>query len=387
MKTNIERMLAVVMMAAMAMGAMAQSDVRVSKVLRAQKLGKQTVLRSMDSRLPQNVVMFDREEDLSNAPQEFRDFLESYEEALTRMDAGEDPAAVISIERSNTGMDSVGPLLDPIMFDQGTPYNDKCPVINGGRAVTGCVATAMAQVMTYWKYPDVGTGSATYTGGKGIQTYNFADHPFDWNNILPTYTLSNYTTAQGNAIAELMLACGASVNMDYSAEGSGSHIEYVHTAMPTYFKYDPAIEYLHDAETNIIELVWVAALKREFNAGRPVIYSGMPASGDGHAFCLDGYKTDGTTVWFHVSWGWNGHYNGWYLITNLKPSSTNYSLRHNEMLINVFPLGLGVENTKEEVATKLDMNAPVYTILGNKIPASSMQRGMIYIQNGRKFVW
>ena len=387
MKTKIEKMLAVVMMAAMAMGAMAQSDMRVSKVLRAQKLGKQTVLRSTDSRLPQNVVMFDREEDLSNAPQEFLDFLESYEEALARMDAGEDAASVISIERTATTTDSVGPLLDPIMFSQESPYNDKCPFINGGHAVTGCVATAMAQVMAYWKYPAVGTGSTTYTGGKGAQTYNFADHPFDWNNILPTYKDGNYTTTQANAIAELMLACGASVNMDYSAEGSGSYLEFSHTALPTYFKYDPAIEYLHDAETNIIERVWVAALKREFDAGRPVLYGGNPASGNGHAFCMDGYKTDGTTVWFHVSWGWNGHYNGWYLITYLKPKEHNYSLRHNEMIINIFPLGLGIENTEEEVVTKLDMNAPVYTILGNKIPASSMQRGMIYIQNGRKFVW
>lgn len=387
MKARIQlRLLAVALLAATTLSAAAQTDVRVNKVWRAQKLGKQTVLRSTDSRLPQNVVMFDHEEDLSKAPQEFLDFLESYEEALARMDAGEDASSVISIERTATLEDSVGPILGAIAFDQETPYNDKCPIINSGRAVTGCVATAMAEIMTFWKYPAVGVGTTTYTGSNGAQTYNFADHPFDWDHILPTYTRGNYTSTQANAISELMLACGASVNMNYSAEGSGAASEKAFTALRDYFGYDSSIEYLHDAEDNIIQTVWVAVLKSEFNAGRPVYYAGSTQR-DGHAFCMDGYKTDGSTVWFHVNWGWNGAYNGWYLISFLKPKEKNYSAYSNDIIFNIFPPGSAIENTEEEVATKVNMNAPVYTILGNKIPASSMQRGMIYIQSGRKFVW
>nr|MBR6146233.1 C10 family peptidase [Paludibacteraceae bacterium] len=189
MKARIRmRSLAVMVFAVMAMGAFAQSDVRVSKVLRAQKMGKQTVLRSTDSRLPQEVVRFDREEDVTNMPQELRDFLSSYEEALRRMDEGADISQVLSVDPHAAYQTIVvGPLLDDIEFDQGTPYNDKCPIINNARAITGCVATAMAEIMRYWKYPAVGKGSTTYTGSKGAQTYNFADHPFDWNNMLPTY--------------------------------------------------------------------------------------------------------------------------------------------------------------------------------------------------------
>ena len=380
------RSLAVMVFAVMAMGVFAQSDVRVSKVLRAQKMGKQTVLRSTDSRLPQDVVRFDREEDVTNMPQELRDFLSSYEEALRRMDEGADISQVLSVDPYAAYQTIVvGPLLDDIEFDQGTPYNDKCPIINNARAITGCVATAMAEIMRYWKYPAVGTGSTTYTGSKGAQTYNFADHPFDWNNMLPTYK-RDYTPAQASAVSELMLACGASVNMNYAYDGSGANSDKVLPALRDFFGYDPAIEFLTDATEDVISTVWVSVLKSEFDAGRPVYYSGANQT-SGHAFVMDGYKIDGSDVYFHVNWGWNGSYNGWYLITYLRPQDTNYSAYRNSMVFRIFPPGMGIENTEEQTATKLDMNAPVYTILGNKIPASSMQRGMIYIQNGRKFVW
>ena len=244
---------------------------------------------------------------------------------------------------------------------------------------------AQEEIMRFWKYPAVGTGSTTYTGSKGAQTYNFADHPFDWNNMLPTYK-RDYTPAQASAVSELMLACGASVNMNYAYDGSGAYSDKVLPALRDYFGYDPAIEFLTDATEDVISTVWVAVLKGEFDAGRPVYYSGANQT-SGHAFVMDGYKIDGTDVYFHVNWGWNGSYNGWYLITYLRPQDVNYSAYRNSMVFRIFPPGMGIENTEEQTATKLDMNAPVYTILGNKIPASSMQRGMIYIQNGRKFVW
>lgn len=387
MKARIQlRLLAVALLAATTLSAAAQTDVRVNKVLRAHKQGKQTVLRSTDSRLPQDVVRFDREEDVANLPEEVRSFLSSYEEALRRIDEGAEPSQVISVDPNAAYQTiEVGPILGDIMFDQGTPYNDKCPIINNARAITGCVATAMAEIMAFWKFPDVGTGSTTYTGSRGAETYNFAEHPFDWNNIISTYKY-DYTAAQGNAIAELMLACGASVNMNYNSSGSGAQSDKVLPALRDFFGYDPAIEYLHDAPDDIISTVWVAVLKKEFDNNRPVYYAGSSQTA-GHAFVMDGYKIEGTDVYFHVNWGWNGLYNGWYLITNLRPEDTNYSAYSNDIVFQIYPLGAGVENTKAETATQLDMNAPVYTILGNKIPASSMQRGMIYIQNGRKFVW
>jgi len=393
MKASIRmKSVAVAVLAAMAMSvavpsASAQSEVKANKLLKAQKISGKTVLKSNDSRLPQTLAYFDHEVDMNNLPQEVRSFLRSYEEAVRRIEQGASQNEVLLIGTATTN-DSVGPILGDIEFDQGTPYNNKCPYLNGARAVTGCVATAMAQIMTYYRYPAKGTGTATYTGSSGQTTYNYNDHPFDWNNILHQYK-GNYTTEQGNAVAELMLACGASVNMNYNYDGSGANSEKVLPALRDIFGFDPAIEYSAPDPVGdpIQNAVWTEAFKMEFDAKRPVYYSGGTQA-DGHAFVLDGYKVVNNITYFHVNWGWSGGFNGWFLLTALcpHPGEAGYSYR-NQCVYQIFPLGAGIDNTKESGALKVDMDAPVYTILGSKIPASSMQRGMIYIQNGRKFVW
>jgi len=385
--TRISRLTVVLLLAGMSLHAMAEGAVRVNKALRLQKIGGKSVLRSADSRLPQNIAYFDREVNVSAMPQELKDFLSSYEEAMNRVADGEELSSVLSVSRNIVSTaDTVGPILGGIMFDQGTPYNDRCPFVGGGRAVTGCVATAMSQIMTFYKYPAVGVGTATYTGTNGESTYNYADHPFDWTNILDTYKNGEYTAAQGAAVAELCLAAGASVNMNYNAAASGANSDRVAPALRDIFGYDSSIGYLHDATDDIIASVWVLRLKKEFDAGRPVYYAGSTQT-SGHAFLMDGYTVTGDNVYFHLNWGWNGSYNGWFLITRLRPVDENYSSYSNDMVYNIFPPGTGIGNVSDEVTTKVDMNQPVYTILGTKIPASSMQRGNIYIQKGRKFVW
>ena len=372
-------------LAAMAMSVMAQSEVRVNKMLKAQKINGKTVLKSNDSRLPQVVAYFDREVDVQNMPKEVRDFLTSYDEALRRMDKGVAPEEVLMMDGTGTN-EIVGPILGDIEFDQDAPYNNKCPYINNGRALTGCVATAMAQIMTFYRYPAVGTGTTTYTGSRGESTYNFADHPFDWNNILHQYD-GVYTNTQGDAVAELMLACGASVKMNYNTDGSGAYSDKVMPALKEYFGYDPAIAYSQpDPSQETQYTIWTTRLRRELDANRPVYYAGGTQT-DGHAFVLDGYKEENGVTYFHVNWGWSGEYNGFFLLTGLRPTQEAGYSYHNQCVYNIFPLGAGIDNTKESGALKVDMDAPVYTILGTKIPATGMQRGMIYIQNGRKFVW
>lgn len=364
------------------LGAAAQ---KVNKVSAMKKQSGKSVLKATDSRLPANLVYFDGEVSMESMPQEVKDFFASYEEAAARISAGEAPASVLSLSPGAT-TDSVGPILGDIQFDQGAPYNNRCPYLNQGRAITGCVATAMAQIMTFHRYPAVGTGSATYTGTGGASTYIFADHPFDWDNILHDYSAVSYTATQANAVAELMLACGASVNMNYNTNESGANSDKVRPALRDVFGYDQSIEYLHDASDEIIANVWTVRLKREFNAGRPVYYAGANQT-SGHAFVLDGYKVENGVTYFHVNWGWSGAYNGWYLINRLRPVDVNYSTYSNDFIYNIFPPGAGLEDVKDNEATKLNMDQPVYTILGSKIPASDMQKGCIYIQNGHKFVW
>ncbi len=339
------------------------------------------------------MCVFDNEvSSLENMPQELRSFLETYA-AVSDRDADE---AFVSFRADNT--DTIGPLLGGIEYDQGTPYNDLCPVLNGARAVSGCVATAMAQVMRYWQYPAVGTGTAVYTSSNGAATYDFTKHPFAWSDMLETYTVSrfggttNYNADQATAVAELMLACGASVNMDYDAAGSGSYISHAYIALRDNFNYSSDIRYLESDNPDWDD--WAEALRDQFDRKLPILYGGISTSG-GHAFVLDGYYIEtlasgNTRTRFHVNWGWNGLYNGWFLLPKLQPENNdNYSNLNQRIVINIYPKGyVGVENVEGSSEWQgIDYSRPVYNVLGVPAAAHDMVKGNIYIQDGHKFVY
>lgn len=306
-----------------------------------QRAGQSLLLS--DGEQPVVLGTFDRPTSLESMPEGVLSLLSTYE----GVDA-EDGNAFFQFSNTTDG-EGVEPLLGNIEYDQGTPYNDLCPILNGGRAVTGCVATAMAQVMRYWRYPQVGTGTATYSSSKGATQYNFSDHPFDWNNMLETYTISrmgvtNYNATEASAVANLMLACGASVNMDYDYAGSGSYISFAYTALRDHFSYSQDIKYFESDDPNWAD--WTETLQEQFDRGLPILYGGTGTSG-GHAFVLDGYQiaTSETTgepyTLFHVNWGWNGAYNGWFRLRRLQPSDEheNYSNLNQRIVINIYPTG------------------------------------------------
>ena len=220
----------------------------------------------------------------------------------------------------------VGPLL-ATLWDQGSPYNNLCPVDGegpGGHALTGCVATAMAQVMKYWNYPTTGQDSHTYTHPTyGEQTVNFGSTTYDWANMTNTYGGSS-TAAEQLAVATLMYHCGVSVDMNYGASGSGAQSFNVQNALVNYFKYASSASYVsRDAYT---DAQWIAFLKHELDESRPLFYSGSNIS-SGHAFVCDGYRSDD---YFHINWGWSGYdgaygeahgNNGYWAIGALSPGT------------------------------------------------------------------
>lgn len=345
---------------------------------------------------PLQFVYFDQvdahSERLSSISDEQASFFVQYEQAIQQVNNGADLSDYFIVETASDASDAVSPLLGNIIYDQGAPFNNLCPIINGRRAVTGCIATAMAQIMRYYSYPSVGTGSVTYTGSNGAATLNLADYDFDWSLILNDYTKS-YTAAQGEAVAKLMLACGASINMNYSADGSGSFINKAMKSLKDYFGYSKDIEYYdstgdYDPE-GLIEYDWVFTIRENHQKGYPVMYAGSPASGkSGHAFVIDGYKVIDGIYYYHVNWGWSGAFNGYYLILNLKPENENYAGYGCDMVVNIHPEGWTADVEEVETTTnKIDLNAPVYTILGTKISADKLQHGCIYIQKGKKFVY
>ena len=231
-------------------------------------------------------------------------------------------------KRSNRAyVKTVGPLLTT-KWNQSYPYNMLCPAHqlgDHGHTYTGCVATAMAQVMKYWNYPQSGTGKISYFWGQW-DTINLAETVYDWDNMPNQYF--NWTDEQKTAVATLMLHCGVSINMDYGYDGSGTQTEYTVDALRYNFGYRNGVNYKLRDNGNPNEdefehyyendTIWTRYLMEDLDLHRPIIYSGHPTSGAGHAWVCDGYRIDdqGNRT-FSMNWGWGGTGNGWFSVDNL----------------------------------------------------------------------
>ena len=215
--------------------------------------------------------------------------------------------------------DEVEPLLTTT-WDQSPYYNELCPYDSeeGERAVTGCVATAMAQIMKYWKYPAKGSGFHSYNHEKyGTLSANFSNTTYDWNNMPDNLTRPN------TAVATLMKHVGVSVEMSYGVAADGGSSAYVISAasqtqhcseyaLKTYFGYKDVkgVQRSNYTLTN-----WINLLKTELDNKQPVLYAGF-GGGGGHAFVCDGYDQNNM---FHMNWGWGGAYDGYFVISALNP--------------------------------------------------------------------
>ena len=197
----------------------------------------------------------------------------------------------------------VGPLVQ-LKWNQDFPYNMYAP----GGCPTGCVATAMAQLMKYWDWPVTGTGEHSYYAvGYGEQYANFGATTYDWDNMIEVYT-SSATQEQKEAVATLMYHCGISVDMMYEPDGSGAFSVDVPVAINTYFSYSDHAT--HITKSNYSYNDWIALLKSNIDQHIPLYYSGQSTEG-GHAFVCDGYDNDDL---FYFNWGWGGSSNGFFLI-------------------------------------------------------------------------
>ncbi len=221
------------------------------------------------------------------------------------------------------------PAVEPIvqtLWNQSAPYNDQCPPATGGKLCpTGCVATALAQIMYYWKYPVHGTGqgtvSVTADGTGSSITVDFGETTYDWDNMLLDYESNKYTDVQANAVSTLMLHCGVAVSMNYAADASGSNTYEARSGMMTYFNYNPGMNLLFRDFYSTDE--WMNRLYTELNAGRPVFYTGVDATQGGHAFVCDGYDADG---FVHINWGWGPQGgNGYFDVALLDPQGYSFS--------------------------------------------------------------
>lgn len=217
---------------------------------------------------------------------------------------------------------AVNPLLQT-KWDQGQYYNELCPYDNAAseRVVTGSVATAMAQIMKFWNYPASGTGYHSYFHNKyGTLSANFANTYYDWS------TMPNIVDYPRNELATIMFHCGVSVDMNYDIASNGGSGAYLiaagshlannsETALKTYFGYKASLKGVK--KSDYTEQQWIAMLKTELDAGRPILHSGAGSHG-GHCFVADGYDNNN---FFHFNWGWGGSSDGFFNVNALNPGT------------------------------------------------------------------
>lgn len=276
---------------------------------------------SGDDRMPE-VVGYSAQGtyDPDQLPANYVGFMKAYQEtveALLKGDAqvsgGLAEARQWRAERAGTA--AVAPLLGGIKWSQGAPYNNMCPLYDGtNRSVTGCVATAMAQVMMYYQYPkELKATIKAYTAKSyGIQIPEISSGAtYDWDNMLPDYSKSDYNSAQADAVAKLMYHCGAAVKMNY---GPSSGANVTPAILATYFGYDADL--MQDLTRTVFTLQqWMMLIDNELKAKRPILYSGQSSDG-GHEFVCDG--SDGKGL-YHINWGWGGYQDGYFDLTILQP--------------------------------------------------------------------
>lgn len=284
---------------------------------------------SGDDRLPE-IVGYSRQGsyDENNLPEGFISFMKAYQNLYNKVNLGDAEAlknlAEIKAWRnkknaSAASTSAVAPLLGNIEWDQTSPYNNMCPRYDSVHvAATGCVATAMAQVMAYYKYPkqlkaDIPGYVNRWNGiPMEIPTITQEEGIYDWDNMLPKYNKeANATQQQKDAVAKLMYHCGAAVQMNYGPESAASVSA---SKLAKYFGYDADL--MMDLNRSTFSLdKWMQIIDTELAAGRPVLYSGQASDG-GHQFICDGKDGEGL---YHINWGWSGSQNGYFDLSLLNP--------------------------------------------------------------------
>lgn len=216
----------------------------------------------------------------------------------------------------------VAPLI-ATQWDQDAPYN----LLSPKQCPTGCVATAMAQIMRYWSFPARGTGQKSYSGTGGTLTADFEATEYDWAHM-PLTLSAGSSQQEKEAVATLMYHCGVATEMSYSSTGSGTFVienfsrngyDCAEYALKNYFGYKPTmhgeLRDYKDDYTPYSDEEWTEMVKEDLLQGRPVLYAGYGDNGGGgHAFVCDGYRDDD---YFHFNWGWSGYYDGYFRLNAL----------------------------------------------------------------------
>ena len=265
------------------------------------------VIIAGDDRAPKILGYSDRGSfDADNVPPQLKDMMEQWRVQMGQLPTGA-PQHSSWCKTSSTRAED-GILLETAEWGQGAPYNAATPIMDGEKCPTGCVATAMSIMMKYHKWPEGFDWEA--------MPMNTEKEPIDYERSYP-------------AIADLMAKAGDAVFMEYNSWESGANMNWVGHRLQSVFKYSPDCQFITSA--NFTEDEWTEIIHNNLDNGNPIIYSG---SGSGsHAFIIDGYNTTG----YHVNWGWDGLYNGYFMLGSLSPNEYQDFSKNTGMVINIVP--------------------------------------------------
>lgn len=243
--------------------------------------------------------------------------------------------------KSFKAVNTVGPLLTTL-WDQGVYYNQQCPSASGGpgdHVYTGCVATAMAQVLRYHQHPSQGVGSHNYYSTYGYLSANYGTTSYNWSNMPTTLLAPNYDVAQ------LMSHCGISIDMNYSTSGSWASTSDAAYAFYTYFKYSPSCEM--KLKSYYTDIYWKIMLRADLINSRPLMYRGQDQTYGGHSFVCDGFQYPDH---FHFNWGWGGSNDGYFYVTSLNSGYYDFTYEQGA-IFNLYPsTNSGTANIEEEIS-------------------------------------
>ena len=349
-----------------------------------------------DDRLPQVLGYGDKGDfSASVLPPSVQYWMNEMNRQIAFMQSQEDVVAYQPVKRAV----AVGPLMTTL-WDQGAPYNDLCPTYTSGgvtnRAVTGCVATAFAQVMNYYQWPSVGQGSHSYVCNVNDMTVtelsaDFSQSHYRWDLMLDSYDSSS-SPESCEAVAKLMSDVGISMDMGYGSS-SGASERAAMNAMRRYFKYGDNCYLVERDYFNANE--WDQMLMDELSALRPIVYCGYDLSGQdagGHAFVFDGFNTDG---YYHVNWGWGGAYDGYFLFWLLTPGKSNFEYMQDAVLglvpetqnddvnkVLYIRSQLVPKTTSVQLGDRVTLNMDNFTAVGNMLDTAGYD-----VRNNRKIYY
>lgn len=276
------------------------------------------IVSGIDAALP--VLAWSEESSISydDMPINLAEMLDLYRYQIANRRKSAEPASAEEIARWDPRGDHLLRLDIPASMDlqtadwgQGSPYNRFCPYDSvGQKTITGCTATAISELLYFYKYPKAGKGTLPgYTKGGITIPSTKLGYDYEWDLMIPKYKGATYTEEQADAAARLIFDIGKMCQAKYGHDATSASLSGGIPKLATYFGFDKAnIRY---SRTFLSDDSWRDVIKNEIASGHPVLMSASNPSGTGHSFIADGYDSQGRLL---INWGWNGSSNGYYYV-------------------------------------------------------------------------